>query len=284
MGRMQGKSRFATALAAVFAAALLTAPSAGAAPNVTIGSPLALSFTSTAFMNVATTANLALPEPDARTTSPVFGTVVRWRVLQAAGGPLRLQVLRPNENGTFTAVATSGPQTPQSLGTEEFATNLPIQPGDRIGVVNTNSSDKLGVVTVAGASLVFWAPPLANNESRAPNPMGPFTAEIALNADVRPVSNDFSFGGVKKNKNKGTAKLTVSVPDPGTLSLSGTGLKKTTAEATQPGDVTLAVKSKGKKKTKLKSTGKVKVKPTVTFAPTGIDPGTESKKLVLKKN
>jgi hypothetical protein len=284
MGRMQGKRRVATALAAVFAVTLLAAPSAGAAPNVTIGSPLALSFTSTAFGNVATTANTALPEPDTKVASPVFGTVVKWRVLQAAGGPLRLQVLRPNENGTSTAVATSGPQTPQSLGTEEFTTNLPIQPGDRIGVVNTNTTDKLGVTTVAGASLIFWAPPLANNESRSPNPMGPFAAEIALNADVRPVSNDFDLGGVKKNKNKGTAKLTVSVPDPGTLTLTGAGLKKTTAEATEPGDVTLAVKSKGAKKTKLKSTGKVKVKPSVTFAPTGIDPGTESRKLVLKKN
>jgi hypothetical protein len=281
---MQGKRRFATALAAAFAAALLSAPSAGAAPNVTIGSPLALSFTSTAFGNVATTANLALPEPDTRTTSPVFGTVVKWRVLQAAGGPLRLQVLRPNENGTFTAVATSGPQTPQSLGTEEFATSLPIQPGDRIGVVNTNTTDKLGVVSVAGASLVFWAPPLANNESRAPNPMGPFAAEMALNADVRPVSNDIKFDGVKKNKQKGTAKLTVSVPDAGTLTLAGAGLKKTTAEAAEPGDVTLAVKSKGAKKTKLRNRGKVKVRPAVTFAPTGIEPGTESTKVVLKKS
>jgi hypothetical protein len=280
---MQGKSRIATALAVVSAVALFTAPSAGAASNVTIGSPLALSFTSTAFMNVATTANTALPEPDTRTSSPVFGTVVKWRVLQAAGGPLRLQVLRPNEDGTFTGVATSAPQTPQSLGTEEFATNLPIQPGDRIGVINTNNSDRLGVVTVAGASLIFWAPPLANSESRAPNPMGPFSAEIALNADVRPVSNDFDLGAVKKNKHKGTAKLTVTVPDPGTLTLSGAGLKKTTAEATEPGDVTLAVKSKGAKRTKLRNTGKVKVKPSVTFAPTGIAPGTESRKLVLKK-
>ena len=278
--------RLAGVIAAVAGAALLGAPAAGAA-NVTIGSPLALNFTSTPFSNVATTANTALPEPGARTTSPTFGTVVKWRVLQASGGPFRLQVLRPNENGAFTAVATSGPQTPQGLTVQEFTTSLPIQPGDQIGVVNTNNSDQFGVVTVAGASLIFWAPPLANNETRAPSlvPGGQQTqpAEIALNADVRPVSNDFSFGGVTKNKNKGIAKLTVKVPDPGTLTVGGTGLKKTSAEATEPGNVTLTIKSKGAKRTKLRSRGKVKVRPAITFAPTGIDPGTESTKVVLKK-
>ena len=37
-------------------------------------------------------------------------------------------------------------------------------------------------------------------------------------------SNSFSFGKLKRNKRRGTATLTVEVPGPGTLALSGKGL------------------------------------------------------------
>jgi hypothetical protein len=98
-----------------------------------------------------------------------------------------------------------------------------------------------------------------------------------------PVACTFSFGKVKKNKKKGTAKLTVNVPGPGSLELAGKGLKPATADAPGVGEVKLAVKSKGKKKKKLKKKGKVNVKPAVTYTPVGGVPNTKTKKVKLKK-
>ena len=104
-------------------------------------------------------------------------------------------------------------------------------------------------------------------------------------------ANNLELGKVKKNKRKGTAKLTVAVPGPGTVSLAGKGVKAqrprsgeriTTAKAvTEPGNVTLPIKAKGKKKTKLASTGKVKVKVTVTYTPAGGAAETETKPVKL---
>ena len=51
---------------------------------------------------------------------------------------------------------------------------------------------------------------------------------------------------------------------------------------TAPGAVELLIKARGKKKRKLNETGKVK--PNVTFTPTGGDPSTQSRKLKLKKS
>ncbi len=94
-------------------------------------------------------------------------------------------------------------------------------------------------------------------------------------------SNDFSFGKLKRNKNKGTAKLTVEVPGPGELVLAGKNLKRDTEEATAAGDVKLLVKAKGKAAKTLRDRGAKKVTPKVTYTPTGGAPNTEQKKLKL---
>jgi DNA-binding beta-propeller fold protein YncE len=106
------------------------------------------------------------------------------------------------------------------------------------------------------------------------------------------LSNDFSFGKLKRHKRKGTATLTVNVPAPGALVLAGKGLKpqrpgtqaaisKTVSAA---GKVKLLIKAKGRKKRKLSRTGKVKVKAKVTFTPTNGDPNKKSKRIKLRKS
>ena len=108
------------------------------------------------------------------------------------------------------------------------------------------------------------------------------------------ISNDFSFGKVSRNKHKGTANLAVNVPGPGTLALSGKGVKtqrvgrEATASmaVTAAGTVKLLVKAKGKAKHKLNKTGKAKVKVSVTFTPTAetaVAPTTQTKSVKLVK-
>ncbi len=113
-----------------------------------------------------------------------------------------------------------------------------------------------------------------------------------LQASVSTPSNEFSFGKLKLNKRKGIATLTVDVPGPGAVVLSGNGLVKQrpAAEAIASkavgaaGKMKLLVKPKGKKKRKLSETGKVKVKAKVTYTPIGGAPNTESKRIKLKKD
>ncbi len=97
-------------------------------------------------------------------------------------------------------------------------------------------------------------------------------------------SNEFSFGKSKKNKRKGTAKLTVNVPGPGEVELSKTGkVKPATERAGSQGQVKLLVKPRGKAKTKLAASGKTKVKATVSYTPDNGDRNTKTKRVKLVK-
>jgi glucose/arabinose dehydrogenase len=99
-----------------------------------------------------------------------------------------------------------------------------------------------------------------------------------------PPSSEFSFGNVKKNKKKGTAKLTVIVPGPGDLELAKTRkVKGTEKGAEAEGKVKLPVKPKGKARKRLNAKGKAKVKAEVTYTLTGGEPNAKTKKLKLKR-
>jgi subtilisin-like proprotein convertase family protein len=106
-------------------------------------------------------------------------------------------------------------------------------------------------------------------------------------------SNKIDLGKVKKNKHKGTAKISVTVPGPGTVTLGGKGVKAqrplsgeriTAARAvTEAGTVTLPVKAKGRKKKKLNKTGKTKLTVDVTYTPAGGAANTETQPVKLVK-
>lgn len=89
----------------------------------------------------------------------------------------------------------------------------------------------------------------------------------------------------KLNRKKGTAILTVSLPGPGTLTLTGKQVvkQKKTRKAATAGPAKLLIKAKGKARKALNRKGKVKVKATVTFTPATGTAGSQVKTLVLKK-
>jgi hypothetical protein len=96
-------------------------------------------------------------------------------------------------------------------------------------------------------------------------------------------SNALSLGKLKKNKKKGTATLTVNLPQPsaGTVTLRGKDLKSQTVAITGQAQVKLKVVGKGKVKKALKKKGKRKVKIEVTYTPTGNAAATVAKKTKL---
>jgi hypothetical protein len=96
-------------------------------------------------------------------------------------------------------------------------------------------------------------------------------------------SNEFRIGKAKGNERKGTARLTVKLPGPGSLELATTKtVEGKTKRVAGAGRLKLPIKPKGKAKRKLQRTGKTTVRAKVTFAPGGGEPSTESKRVKLR--
>jgi hypothetical protein len=98
-------------------------------------------------------------------------------------------------------------------------------------------------------------------------------------------SNALKLGKVKKNRKKGTATLTVTLPTPsaGVLALTGKGLKKQTKSITGQASVKLTVATRGGAAKSLRKKGKRKVKFEVTYTPTGNTAATKSRSTTLKR-
>ena len=283
------------ALAASLAALLLTATVSPARAVVTIGSNLARVPDSAAnysprptFSNVSLASNR---QASGGLSSPVNGTVVRWGV--RVGDSTRItnfRIIRPLGKGLFAGAGTSPSVTPPVHATTSYGVQLPIRIGDYIGLdccdPGVFEPDAEFFVFGGGAVRNEWQPGLADGgPGRAPIRTNAY--EIALNAEIDPTST-FTLDAIAHNKNKGTATITAHVPNPGELMGSGRGVKVANAAVSRkqvraPGRVRLLIKAKGGKKRKLNSTGKVKVRPGITYIPTGGGVNTQWMKVRLIK-
>jgi predicted outer membrane repeat protein len=97
--------------------------------------------------------------------------------------------------------------------------------------------------------------------------------------------NALKLGKLKRNKKKGTAKQVVllPLPDAGSVTISGKGLKTKTRTVADNGKVKLPVIAKGKKRAQENRTGKVKLKAKITYNATGNAAKTLKRKLKLIK-
>jgi hypothetical protein len=179
------------------------ASTAAQASTVTIGSPLTGAYFSSS-LGVVTVTNTALPEPGAHVTSPVTGTIVRWRIMLAFGGPFKLRVLTPGSATAYTGGAASAPQSPVGPGIETFTTSLPIQAGQTIGLDDTNTSDTVGNSEFfTGTGSAVWKPPLGIGETR--ESFATFGNEISFNADVQPPPGIVSISPAAGSTTGGTS-------------------------------------------------------------------------------
>ena len=97
-------------------------------------------------------------------------------------------------------------------------------------------------------------------------------------------SNAFKFGRLKRNKARGTAILSVTVPGPGTIALAGKGIvAKPAKPIAAAGVVKLQIKAKGRARRKLNRIGKAKVTAMVTYTPTGGAANTQARTTKLIK-
>ena len=109
-------------------------------------------------------------------------------------------------------------------------------------------------------------------------------AYIARYSPQAAVSSAFTVAAVARNLVTGTAKLTINTPGPGTLTLSGSGVRpakvRTSASART---TTLTVQAAGKARLTLNRLGHATVKAIITFAPTGGTARSRSTTVVLRK-
>jgi len=118
-----------------------------------------------------------------------------------------------------------------------------------------------------------------------PNSAAPGADGSDIGAFELQPSNAITLGKLQRKKKKGTAVQTVKVPLPdlGSLTLSGKGLKTQTRAVQDNGIVKLKVIAKGKLRKALKRKGKAKVKETVTYNATAQSPNSIAKKIKLVK-
>jgi hypothetical protein len=99
--------------------------------------------------------------------------------------------------------------------------------------------------------------------------------------------NAFTHSSPRLNKKKGTATVTFTLPDPGTLTVLGGGAASVTAQLSRAhsstSQVTVTIRAAGKAKKKLKSKGKARVQPTITFLPTSGSASVQLLPLTLRK-
>lgn len=171
---------------------------------------------------------------------------------------------------TVGAVGLSGPAAEQfsvSAGTCAAATLAPGEtcslqarfapsgPGSHAAAITIDSNDPAGSATIALTGTA---------------------------TEAGAVDGGFRLGKVKRNKRKGTAKLTVIVSGPGELRLARTGkVKQQRKRVSAAGRVRLSVKPKSAAKRKLAAKGKARVKAKVTFTPAGGTPTTRTKRIKL---
>jgi virginiamycin B lyase len=97
-------------------------------------------------------------------------------------------------------------------------------------------------------------------------------------------SNSFALSRPKINRRNGSAVLTATIPDAGTLRLTGHRIKQLARSVSRAGTVKLTIKARPSIARRLRRTGKATVIVRVTYTPTGGDPNTKSKKLTLRRD
>jgi hypothetical protein len=219
---------------------------------------------------------------------PGSGTITSWshNARSVNGQELTMKVFRKVADPAFYMAVghDTRPLTNGLLNT--FPVSIPVKPGDVLGLNTVAGANTACYFSVPGNSYSARAGNLLDGQA---DEFGSGSGRLNVSAVFEP-TNTFALGGAKRHQKKGTATVTVNVPNPGELALSGKGVKSAGAPGAHlaksvpaAGKVKLLIRARGRKKRILSETGKVTVRPKFTYTPTGGDPKTKSRKLTLKK-
>ena len=222
---------------------------------------------------------------------PGTGGVTDWTVTSWShqanaepGGVMKLKIYRQVSGLNFTVVGQDVPRAIQPSQLNTFRTDLPVRPGDMIGF--STLSGAIGCGIGAPDQTYYFTPKavgtFANGASFS------FTSATGrvnnISAVVDPV-NTFTLGTVTRNKARGTATVSLDLPNPGTVTVSGNGatVAGDSSASVPAGHVALTIRATGKKLRKLKRKGRVTLQSTVTYTPTQGSPSSQPITLALRK-
>ncbi len=205
------------------------------------------------------------------------GTITSWstNVSGAGAQSYAFKVLRRTSDPDAFQVVGQAVAHTLAPGLNTFPVSVPVESGDMIGLHVDGGPQN---------SCVFQMPGDAVLRSQlsgdlAPGPSALFTpvpdVRLNLSAVLEP-SNGFTITGISRNPRSGIARLSAVLSNPGLATLSGTGLRSRRATRAVAGSVTLKVVTTGKRKRELFRTGRLRVRVTFTFYPTGGDPGIQT--------
>lgn len=268
------------------AAAFVCAPSAGA--TVTIGQAgdgSGASCTS-GFDWIAD----VTPSPYRSYVVPGVGTITSWTTdaTGVTGGQLTMKVFRKiGDPAKYQVVGHAGPGPLTQPNRNTFAANIRVGPGDVLGFHTVSASIPCNLNNVAGAHILYFGGDLADGASDDFAVDNDYLLNVEATFDP---DNTFTLGAIARNKKKGTATVSANVPNPGTVTVSGKGVKtagsraETAVSVSAPGKVNVPIRAKGKQKATLNATGRVNVKAKITYTPTGGSPRSQKRKVKLQKN
>lgn len=225
--------------------------------------------------------------------APGAGTVTSWstRTGPNTGQEMTMHVFRKTADPShYTVVAHDGPRSLTQSALNTFATSIPVRAGDVVGMESLapggNPTATYCDYPATGESYLYHSGALTDGGSADFTDSVP-NERLNISAVFVP-SSAFTIGATQRHKKSGTASLTVTLPGPGELTATGTGLT-TSAPGGVPstavsgaGDVKVLIHATGAKKRRLRRTGKVRVGPTLTYTPTGGDPSNQSTSVLLK--
>lgn len=209
------------------------------------------------------------------------GTITSWSTNSAsAGATYKLKVFRrTSDPDAFQVVAHADPHV-LSAGTNTVPVNVQVESGDLIGL-HTSGPASSCTFSQIGDTVLRAPTDLADGAS---TPFTPVTdVRLNLAANLVP-SNSFSFAGLTRDRHRGSATLTVDVSNPGTVGLTGKGLKKPQSKSVAvPGQLLFPIAASGKLKRRLAHKGRATLSVNATFSPQGGDPSTQTIAVTLRQ-
>jgi hypothetical protein len=139
-------TRVAVAVVCAVLVGCIAVPSPGVA-STTIGSSLSATPNSGVYCPntgcAYTWVSTSLPAGSPSLTSPVSGTIVRWRIKTGSpsGGTIQLRVVAAVGGGKYTGAGTGPSEKAASKTTSTYSAQLPIQVGEYIGLNGSVAAD-----------------------------------------------------------------------------------------------------------------------------------------------
>jgi hypothetical protein len=280
-----------SALAASIATLWLAASAVPAQASVTLGAVPATTPASNCTNLREDWVQSAQTSGNSYTVPNLAGTITSWRTQTSTtpGQVWTFKVYRLVSGTTYKVVGLNGPKnlTPGALNS--FKTNIPVMPGDIIGMNDNDTTSPVSTTCgyVSPGNTISW-----HNGSLGNGEMAPFGSSVAdrlLNvAATFTPQNKFTVASVTRNRKRGTAIVTVDLPNPGQLTASGPGFRLASAagaisKPVAAGQTQLLVGAKGKKRRKLNRKGRCKINLAIAYTPTSGDSRIRHAKFKLVK-